>query len=121
MLCMRKNICLTLILTLFLMCSFKTHDKNIIQISNINTTKERPKKNFNTLTATQMSYEISGVGKTKSAIILAERQNNGMFTSPEDFEKRMQGKLSNKMIYKIISQYSFEEGCDGARNVQSSN
>lgn len=96
MLYLRKNIFLSIILVLFLMCSFGARDKNIIQISNIDTVKVAPKKDFNTLTATQISCEISGVGKTKGALILAERQNNGVFTSPEDFEKRMQGKLSEK-------------------------
>lgn len=63
------------------------------------------KANFNSLTKLEMD-KIDAVGKIKIGIISKELEK-GEFKGKKDFQNRMKGKLSPKMILKISKNFNF--------------
>ena len=65
------------------------------------------KRPFSELTRIQLEADIYGIGPKKSKIIFDEQLRGGSFKSAQDFENRLAGKLSPKMIDRILKHYSF--------------
>lgn len=68
------------------------------------------KANFNTLTELEID-RIDAIGDKKIEIIMKEMQK-GKFKNKKDFQTRMKGKLSPKMILKISNGFIFTTGGD---------
>jgi hypothetical protein len=86
--------CITVFLLLFLLSCTK---ETTIYIDNVN---------FNDLTKVEID-KIDAVGAAKIEIIMDEMRK-GEFKGKKDFERRMEGKLSPKMILRIIENHEFK-------------
>lgn len=64
-------------------------------------------KDLSELTRVQLEVDIYGIGPKKSKIIFDEQLKGGPFKSAQDFEDRLTGKLSPKMIDRVLKHYSF--------------
>ena len=93
-----KKLVIISILFLFLSCTKET----TMYIQNVN---------FNTFTKVEID-KIDAIGKVKIIEIMNEMEK-GEFKGKKDFEKRMEGKLSPKMILKIIENYNFRTTSGG--------
>lgn len=83
--------------------------KTFNQDVTINYIEPQPKDNLNEISAVQLRKEIFGLGKIKCAYIIVERSKKD-FESSRDFGYRMEGILSDSMIYRITQKYSFAGG-----------
>ena len=80
--------------------------KEITQNTIINT-DSYVKRPFSELTRVQLEVDIYDIGPKKSKIIFDEQLKGGPFKSAQDFEDRLTGKLSPKMINRVLKHYSF--------------
>lgn len=80
--------------------------KNVTQSTVINT-EQHIKRPFSKTTRIQLEIDIYGIGPKKSKIVFDELLSGGPFKSAQDFEERLTGKLSRKMIDRILKYYSF--------------
>lgn len=97
-----------LIITLFICSclSFTSCQDTVNQYTVINQCTKN-KRTSSGITRTQLEVDIYGLGPKKSAIVFKEISLRGAFKSSQDFESRMRGKLSNKMIQRILENYIF--------------
>ena len=92
-------------------CSYATKDGSVVFLPHINYSdvKMKMRKVEGEMCLQRGLSEIKGVGEKAAVEIVAERINNGIFTSFDDFYDRCKSRVVNERVIRIIREFGASE------------
>lgn len=92
-------------------CSYATKDGSVVFLPHINYSdvKMKMRKVEGEMCLQRGLSEIKGVGEKAAVEIVAERINNGIFTSFDDFYDRCKSRVVNERVIRIIREFGAAE------------
>ena len=92
-------------------CSYATKDGSVVFLPHINYSdvKMKMRKVEGEMCLQRGLSEIKGVGEKAAVEIVAERVNNGIFTSFDDFYDRCKSRVVNERVIRIIREFGASE------------
>ena len=92
-------------------CSYATKDGSVVFLPHINYSdvKMKMRKVEGEMCLQRGLSEIKGIGEKAAVEIVAERINNGIFTSFDDFYDRCKSRVVNERVIRIIREFGASE------------